>query len=141
MYAAAFMSPVDFFGGPFTERVYVRHRDIEMKNAAVQGASPAYFKMGVTNIAEGRYFTDEENALHANVVVIGNDVANTLFPYSNAARSERVDQRAAVSRRRCACGARHLSRRRGRSEQRKQSGLHAVSHACASSIPTSTTTS
>ena len=83
-HAAAFMSPVDFFGGPFTERVYVRHRDIEMKNAAVQGASPSYFKMGVTNIAEGRYFTDEENALHANVVVIGNDVANTLFPYTKA---------------------------------------------------------
>jgi putative ABC transport system permease protein len=83
-YSAAFMSPVDFFGGPFTERVYVRYRDIEMKNAAVQGASPSYFKMGVTNLAEGRYFTDEENALHANVIVIGNDVANTLFPYSKA---------------------------------------------------------
>jgi putative ABC transport system permease protein len=83
-YSAAFMSPVDFFGGPFTERVYVRHRDIEMKNAAVQGASPSYFKMGVTNLAEGRYFSDEENSLHANVIVIGNDVANTLFPYSKA---------------------------------------------------------
>ena len=83
-YSAAFMSPVDFFGGPFTERVNVRHRDIEMKNAAVQGASPSYFKMGVTNLAEGRYFTDEENALHANVIVIGNDVANTLFPFSKA---------------------------------------------------------
>ena len=83
-YAAAFMSPVDFFGGPFTERVYVRYRDIEMKNAAVQGASPSYFRMGVTNLAEGRYYTDEENALHANVVVIGNDVANTLFPHSQA---------------------------------------------------------
>ena len=92
IYTAAFMSPVDFFGGPFTERVYVRNRDIEMKNAAVQGASPSYFKMGVTNIAEGRFFTDEENALHANVVVIGNDVANTLFPYSNA-----VDQNVAIN--------------------------------------------
>jgi putative ABC transport system permease protein len=62
----------------------VRYRDIEMKNAAVQGASPSYFKMGVTNLGEGRYFTDEENALHSNVVVIGSDVANTLFPFSNA---------------------------------------------------------
>lgn len=83
-YAAAFMSPVDFFGGPFTERVHVRYREIEMTNAAVQGASPVYFKMGVTNIAEGRYLTDEDNARHANCVVIGSDVANTLFPYSNA---------------------------------------------------------
>ncbi len=83
-YSAAFMSPVDFFGGPFTQRVNVRYQTIEMTNAAVQGASPTYFKMGVTNIAEGRYFTDEENARHASVVVIGRDVANTLFPFSNA---------------------------------------------------------
>jgi putative ABC transport system permease protein len=84
IYAAAFMSPVDFFGGPFTERVNVRYQTIEMTNAAVQGASPAYFKMGVTNIAEGRYFSEEENTRHANIVVIGRDVANTLFPFSNA---------------------------------------------------------
>ncbi len=84
VYAAAFMSPVDFFGGSFTQRVNVRYRDIEMTNSAVQGASPSYFKMGVTNIAEGRYFTDEENARHASVLVIGSDVANTLFPFINA---------------------------------------------------------
>jgi len=87
-YATAFMSPVDFFGGPFTERVNVRYRDIEMTNSAVQGTLPAYFKMGVTSIAEGRYFTDEENARHANVLVIGRDVANTLFPFSNAVDQE-----------------------------------------------------
>ena len=87
-YAAAFMSPVDFFGGPFTQRVNVRYREIEMTNAAVQGASPSYFKMGVTNIAEGRYFTDEDNARHANVAVIGRDVANTLFPFVNAVDKE-----------------------------------------------------
>lgn len=91
-YATAFMSPVDFFGGPFTERVLVRNRDIEMKNAAVQGTSPSYFRMGVTNIAEGRYFTDEENASRASVVVIGNDVANTLFPYTKA-----VDQSVSIN--------------------------------------------
>lgn len=83
-FAAAFMSPVDFFGGPFTQRVNVRYRDIEMSNAAVQGASPSYFKMGVTNIGEGRYFNEEENQRHASVLVIGRDVANTLFPFTNA---------------------------------------------------------
>jgi putative ABC transport system permease protein len=91
-YSAAFMSPVDFFGGPFTERVNVRYQTIEMTNAAVQGASPTYFKMGVTNIGEGRYFSDEENARHASVVVIGRDVANTLFPFSNA-----VDQNVTIN--------------------------------------------
>jgi putative ABC transport system permease protein len=84
VYSAAFMSPVDFFGGSFTQRVNVRYHEIEMTNAAVQGASPSYFKMGVTNIAEGRYFTDEEDEHHASVLVIGRDVANTLFPFSNA---------------------------------------------------------
>lgn len=84
LYAAAFMSPVDFFGGSFTERVNVRYQTTEMSNAAVQGASPTYFKMGVTNIAEGRYFGEEENTRHSNVVVIGHDVANTLFPFTNA---------------------------------------------------------
>ncbi|HKP36800.1 MAG TPA: ABC transporter permease [Pyrinomonadaceae bacterium] len=92
IYAAAFMSPVDFFGGPFTERVNVRYQSIEMSNAAVQGASPSYFKMGVTNIGEGRYFTEEDNARHANVVVIGRDVANTLFPFSTA-----VDQNVTIN--------------------------------------------
>ncbi len=88
IYSAAFMSPVDFFGGPFTQRVNVRYHDIEMTNAAVQGASPSYFKMGVTNISEGRYYTDAEDEHHANVLVIGRDVANTLFPYSNAIDQE-----------------------------------------------------
>lgn len=84
LYTAAFMSPVDFFGGPFTERINVRYREIEMTNAAVQGASPGYFKMGVTNIDEGRYFTDDENARRSSVLVIGRDVANTLFPFVSA---------------------------------------------------------
>ena len=92
IYSAAFMSPVDFFGGSFTQRVNVRYRDIEMSNAAVQGASPSYFKMGVTNIGEGRYYTEEENSRHASVLVIGNDVANTLFPFSKA-----VDQQVTIN--------------------------------------------
>src|SRR5918998_6695196 len=87
-YVAPFMSPVDFTGGPFTERVNVRHREIEMTNATVQGTLPAYFRMGVATIAEGRFFTDEENARRADVVVIGRDVANTLFPYTNALDEE-----------------------------------------------------
>ncbi|MBA3357148.1 MAG: ABC transporter permease, partial [Pyrinomonadaceae bacterium] len=46
----------------------------------------------MTTIGEGRYFGDEENARHANVVVIGSDVANTLFPFSNA-----VDQQMSIN--------------------------------------------
>lgn len=79
-----FMSPVDFMSGPFTQRINVRYREIEMTNATVQGASSEYFQMGVTNLGEGRFFTSDEEANRAKVAVIGVDVANTLFPYSNA---------------------------------------------------------
>jgi putative ABC transport system permease protein len=88
LHVTAFMSPVDFIGGPFAERINVRYRDIEMTNATVQGCTSDYFKMGVTNIAEGRFFTDEEDNRKAKVAVIGIDVANTLFPYMNALDKE-----------------------------------------------------
>ncbi|MFN2413288.1 MAG: ABC transporter permease, partial [Pyrinomonadaceae bacterium] len=87
-YVSPFMSPVDFIGGPFAERINIRNRDIEMTNATVQGASSDYFQMGVTTLAEGRYFTAEEEAHRGKVAVIGIDVANTLFPYSNALDQE-----------------------------------------------------
>lgn len=83
-HVSPFMSPVDFTGGPFAERVNIRNKEIEMTNASVQGASSDYFQMGVTSLAEGRYFTAEEEAKRGTVAVIGVDVANTLFPYSNA---------------------------------------------------------
>lgn len=83
-YVSPFMSPVDFVAGPFTERVNVRNKEVEMTNATVQGAASDYFQMGVTNLAEGRYFTANEEAQRGKVAVIGVDVANTLFPYSTA---------------------------------------------------------
>ncbi len=87
-HVAPFISPVDFIGGPFAERVKVRRREIEMSNATVQGTLPDYFRMGVATIAEGRYFGDEENARRADVAVIGRDVANTLFPFAEAVDEE-----------------------------------------------------
>lgn len=83
-YVSPFMSPVDFMAGPFTERVNIRNREIEMTNATVQGAAADYFKMGVTSLAEGRFFTADEESRRAQVAVIGIDVANTLFPRSIA---------------------------------------------------------
>jgi putative ABC transport system permease protein len=85
---APFMSPVDFLAGPFTERINVRNKEIEMTTATVQGTSSDYFHMGVTHLAEGRYFTTDEEASRAKVAVIGVDVANTLFPFSNALDEE-----------------------------------------------------
>ncbi|HYN85151.1 MAG TPA: ABC transporter permease [Pyrinomonadaceae bacterium] len=87
-YVAPFVSPVDFIGGPFAERVNVRRREVEMTNATVQGTLPTYFNMGVTTVADGRPFTDDENARRAEVAVIGHDVANTLFPFTAAVGEE-----------------------------------------------------
>ena len=87
-YVSPFMSPVDFISGPFTERVNIRNKEIEMTNATVQGAASDYFQMGVTSLAEGRYFTADEEARRGKVAVIGVDVANTLFPYSQALDQE-----------------------------------------------------
>lgn len=85
---AAFMSPVDFLQGPMADRVKIRYRDTEMVNATVQGAFPSYFRMGVVEVTEGRFFTDGENSNRADVCVIGRDVANTMFPNVNALDKE-----------------------------------------------------
>jgi len=77
---APFMSPVDFMQGPMAERIKIRYQNSEMYNATVQGTLPAYFRMGNTEVTEGRFFTDGENLARADVCVIGRDVANTLFP-------------------------------------------------------------
>jgi putative ABC transport system permease protein len=87
-FVSPFMSPVDFTSGPFTERVNIRNKEIEMTNASVQGAASDYFQMGVTSLAEGRFFTTDEESRRAKVAVIGIDVANTLFPFSNALEQE-----------------------------------------------------
>lgn len=83
-FVSPFMSPVDFTAGPFTERVNIRNKEIEMTNATVQGAAADYFRMGVSHLREGRFFTAEEESRRAAVAVIGIDIANTLFPFSNA---------------------------------------------------------
>jgi putative ABC transport system permease protein len=83
-----FMSPVDFTSGPFTERVNIRNKEVEMTNATVQGLASDYFQMGVSHLAEGRFFTKDEEERRAKVAVIGIDVANTLFPFENALEQE-----------------------------------------------------
>jgi putative ABC transport system permease protein len=82
--ATAFMTPVDFMQGPMAERVKIRYQDTEMINATVQGVMPSFFRMGTSEVAEGRFFYDGENATRADLCVIGVDVANTLFPSVNA---------------------------------------------------------
>jgi putative ABC transport system permease protein len=88
MRAALFISPVDFTQGPMVERVQVKYRDTQMSNATVQATVPAYFSMGVTEVEEGREFNEADNDSRADVVVVGRDVANTLFPNLRALEKE-----------------------------------------------------
>lgn len=83
-----FLSPVSFEEGPITARVPVRYKDIEMVSATVSGCLPTFFSMGTVDIAEGRFFTEAENERRADVAVIGQDVANTLFPSVTALDKE-----------------------------------------------------
>jgi putative ABC transport system permease protein len=77
---AAFMTPVDWLQGPMAERVKIRYQDTEMINSTLQGIFPSYFRMGIVEVTEGRFFTEGEDSTRADVCVIGRDVANTLFP-------------------------------------------------------------
>ncbi len=79
-----FMTPIDWLQGPMAERVKIRYQDTEMVNATLQGTLTSYFRMGVTEVVEGRFFTETEDSTRADVCVIGRDVANTLFPNINA---------------------------------------------------------
>lgn len=79
---APFFSPIPFDQGPFVQRIHVRYQEREMSNATVSSTTPAYFRMGVVHIEEGRFWTEMEGENRANVCVIGPDVANTLFPTS-----------------------------------------------------------
>ncbi|HEY8458824.1 MAG TPA: ABC transporter permease, partial [Blastocatellia bacterium] len=65
--ATAFMSPVDFLQGPMAERIKIRYQNTEMINATVQGVMPSYFRMGTSEVTEGRFFYDGENATRADV--------------------------------------------------------------------------
>ncbi len=83
-----FLSPVAFDAGPLVPRIPVRYQEKEMLNATVTSCLPSYFRMGTIDISEGRFFGDAENDHRADVIVIGQDVANTLFPSVSAIDKE-----------------------------------------------------
>ncbi len=82
--ATVFLSPVPFDAGPLVPRIPVRYQDKEMLNATVTSCLPSYFRMGTIGINEGRFFTEAENDHRSDVTVIGQDVANALFPNISA---------------------------------------------------------
>jgi putative ABC transport system permease protein len=53
-------------------------------NARITGAQPAYLAVHNLTLAEGDFISDEELSSSANVVVLGANVATTLFPDGDA---------------------------------------------------------
>jgi len=69
---------IGYSGGPFDDNVTYEGHNYRWGNT--QGVSPNY--AGITNIAlsEGRFFTDNDEQQRANVMVIGVNAADALFP-------------------------------------------------------------
>ncbi|NJM06920.1 hypothetical protein HC891_13180, partial [Candidatus Gracilibacteria bacterium] len=56
----------------------------------VKGVTPTYFRVGDQDLGAGRYFSDAEEAAAARVVVIGDQIATTLFGSIGAAVNQRI---------------------------------------------------
>lgn len=61
----------------------IRFQDRSADNVQLNGATSTYFETAGLNIAEGRAFTREEEQRAAKVVILGNSVAEVLFPNSD----------------------------------------------------------
>ena len=61
----------------------IRFQDRSADNVQLEGVTTTYFETAGLNIAEGRAFTREEEQRAAKVVVLGNSVADVLFPNSD----------------------------------------------------------
>jgi putative ABC transport system permease protein len=58
--------------------------DEEARQTDIQGTTPEYFPIGNWEIADGRFFTDEEVVDGATVAVIGETIRKELFPSGDA---------------------------------------------------------
>ena len=57
-----------------------RYKGKEVSNIRFRGVTPSYAEVQSVHMQEGRFFTDMEDLHRAEVVVIGHDIANSLFP-------------------------------------------------------------
>src|SRR6185437_1415885 len=57
-----------------------RYKGKEVSNIRYRGVTPRYAEVQSVHMKEGRFFTHLEDLHHEEVVVIGYDIANSLFP-------------------------------------------------------------
>lgn len=61
----------------------IRFQDRSAENVQLSGVTTTYFETAGLNISDGRAFTLEEQQRAAKVVILGNSVAEALFPNSD----------------------------------------------------------
>lgn len=69
--------------------IYIDNRTIKyqsnfVENTRITAASHDYYKVRNFDLQDGRYFTDNESRIGMPVALIGNDVAEGLFPHQSA---------------------------------------------------------
>jgi putative ABC transport system permease protein len=73
--------------GPQPTRT-ARNKSHELTNMIFRGVTPSYSEVVNGKMKEGRFFTDQEDLHRADVVVIGYDAENSLFPDERAEGKE-----------------------------------------------------
>lgn len=66
----------------------VKANGIAVQDVRIDGAEPLISEIEKLDIAEGRYFTSNENSNSVRVCYIGKDVADKLFPFGDALGGE-----------------------------------------------------
>jgi putative ABC transport system permease protein len=72
---------VGYGGGPFDDNVTYQGHNYRWGNT--QGVSPNYADISNVALREGRFFTESDDQQRANVMVIGVNAADALFPGQN----------------------------------------------------------
>src|SRR5690349_384835 len=72
---------VGYGGGPFDDNVTYQGRNYRWGNT--QGVSPNYADVTSISLREGRFFTEADDQQRSNVMVIGVNAADALFPGYN----------------------------------------------------------
>ncbi len=79
---------VGYGGGPFDDNVTYQGHNYRWGNT--QGVSPNYAAISNIVLREGRFITDSDDQQRANVMVIGVNAADALFPGQNQIASTQV---------------------------------------------------
>jgi putative ABC transport system permease protein len=72
---------VRYFSPPTSANSYsIRYRDRTAKNTIMEGVTPAQEIVMNLRVAAGRWVNEADNQHRSNVVVLGNDTVDTIFP-------------------------------------------------------------